>query len=204
MDKEFAKRKIVELIDDINYHNKLYYDEDKNSISDYEYDQKMNALVDLEKKFPELKSKNSPSIRVGGKITKEFETFKHSNPMLSLSNTYSEKDLNDFDKRTKKSLGIDNIEYVCELKYDGVALSILYEDGRFKKALTRGDGNYGDDISNNVLTIKTLPLNLERASKLKIEVRGEAFISKKNFEKLNQNKKPVSYTHLTLPTTPYV
>ncbi len=189
MDREFAKRKIVELRDDINYHNKLYYDEDKNSISDYEYDQKMNALVDLEKKFPELKSKNSPSIRVGGKITKEFETFKHSNPMLSLSNTYSEKDLNDFDKRTKKSLGIDNIEYVCELKYDGVALSILYEDGRFKRALTRGDGNYGDDISNNVLTIKTLPLNLERASKLKIEVRGEAFISKKNFEKLNQNKK---------------
>ena len=189
MDREFAKRKIVELIDDINYHNKLYYDEDKNSISDYEYDQKMNALVDLEKKFPELKSKNSPSIRVGGKITKEFETFKHSNPMLSLSNTYSEKDLNDFDKRTKKSLGIDNIEYVCELKYDGVALSILYEDGRFKRALTRGDGNYGDDISNNVLTIKTLPLNLERASTSKIEVRGEAFISKKNFEKLNQNKK---------------
>ena len=109
--------------------------------------------------------------------------------MLSLSNTYSEKDLNDFDKRTKKSLGVENIEYVCELKYDGIALSILYEDGRFKRALTRGDGNYGDDISNNVLTIKTLPLNLERASKLKIEVRGEAFISKKNFEKLNQNKK---------------
>ena len=189
MDKEFAKKRIEELRDDINYHNKLYYDEDKNSISDYEYDQKMNALVDLEKKFPELKSKNSPSIKVGGKITKEFETFKHSNPMLSLSNTYSEKDLNDFDKRTKKSLGVENIEYVCELKYDGIALSILYEDGRFKRALTRGDGNYGDDISNNVLTIKTLPLNLERASKLKIEVRGEAFISKKNFEKLNQNKK---------------
>ena len=189
MDKEFAKKRIEELEDEINYHNQLYYDEDKNSISDYEYDQKMNALIDLEKKFPKLKSKNSPSIKVGGKITKEFETFKHSNPMLSLSNTYTDKDLDDFDKRTKKNLGIEKIEYVCELKYDGVALSILYEDGRFKRALTRGDGNYGDDISNNVLTIKTLPLDLKRADTLTIEVRGEAFISKKNFEKLNYHKK---------------
>ena len=189
MDKEFAKKRIEELKDEINYHNQLYYDEDKNSISDYEYDQKMNALIDLEKKFPKLKSKNSPSIKVGGKITKEFETFKHSNPMLSLSNTYTDKDLDDFDKRTKKNLGIEKIEYVCELKYDGVALSILYEDGRFKRALTRGDGNYGDDISNNVLTIKTLPLDLKRADTLPIEVRGEAFISKKNFEKLNYHKK---------------
>ena len=109
--------------------------------------------------------------------------------MLSLSNTYTDKDLDDFDKRTKKNLRIEKIEYVCELKYDGVALSILYEDGRFKRALTRGDGNYGDDISNNVLTIKTLPLDLKRADTLTIEVRGEAFISKKNFEKLNYHKK---------------
>ena len=116
MDKEFAKKRIEELKDEINYHNQLYYDEDKNSISDYEYDQKMNALIDLEKKFPKLKSKNSHSIKVGGKITKEFETFKHSNPMLSLSNTYTDKDLDDFDKRTKKNLGIEKIEYVCELK----------------------------------------------------------------------------------------
>ena len=140
MDRESAKNRNNELIKEINLHNRLYYNEHKNIISDFEYDQKMNQLIDLEVKFPELISESSPSLKVGGKITKEFNTLNHTLPMLSLTNTYSDEDLYDFDKRVKKILEIDNVEYLCELKYDGVALSIMYEDGKFKRALTRGDG----------------------------------------------------------------
>ena len=147
MDKKSAKKRINVLRDQINYHNKLYYDEAKNEISDFEYDQMMNELIDLETKFPNLNSENSPSVKVGGKITKDFNTINHKSPMLSLANTYSDKDLNDFDKRVKKILGVESVEYICELKYDGVALSITYENGKFKRALTRGDGSKGDDLS---------------------------------------------------------
>ena len=187
MDKESAKKRINILRDQINYHNKLYYDEAKNEISDFEYDQMMNELIDLETKFPNLNSENSPSVKVGGKITKDFKTINHKSPMLSLANTYSDKDLNDFDKRVKKILGVDDVEYICELKYDGVAVSITYENGKFKRALTRGDGSKGDDISNNAITIKSLPLHLK--NKDTIEVRGEAFIGKKDFKRLNEGKK---------------
>ena len=161
MDKNLIKNEIKKLREEIDYHNKLYYDESENIISDYEYDQKMNSLINLEKKYPEFKSSSSPSIKIGGNITKEFKTFKHSDKMLSLSNTYSNEDLDEYDKRLKKNLNKENIEYTCELKYDGVALSIIYENGKFKRAITRGDGNYGDDISNNVLTIRTLPIKLK-------------------------------------------
>ena len=115
-------------------------------------------------------------MKVGGKITKSFETFNHTQPMLSLSNTYSDQDLTDFDNRVKKILKVEEIDYLCELKYDGVALSMSYENGLFKRALTRGDGSKGDDISNNVMTIKTLPLKLSK--EVNFEVRGEGFISK--------------------------
>ena len=187
MDKYSIKKRILQLRDEINFHNKLYYDESKNIISDYEYDLKIKELIDLENLNPELKSLDSPSVKIGGKITKSFETFNHTQPMLSLSNTYSDKDLIDFDKRVKKILEVEELDYICELKYDGVALSILYENGLFKRALTRGDGSKGDDISNNAMTIKTLPLKL--SEKVNIEVRGEGFISKSNFVKLNKEKK---------------
>jgi len=188
MDKNSAKKRIEQLINEIEYHNKLYYDDNQNIISDYEYDIKMNELISLEKKFPEFLLSSSPSLKVGGKITKNFKTFEHEIPMLSLSNTYSDTELNDFDKRIKKLLDKNNIEYVCELKYDGVALSIAYENNMIKKVLTRGDGKFGDDISNNALTIKTLPIKINSNENLNIEVRGEAFISKSNFESLNIEK----------------
>ena len=187
MDKYSIKKRILQLRDEINFHNKLYYDESKNIISDYEYDLKIKELIDLENLNPELKSLDSPSVKIGGKITKSFETFNHTQPMLSLSNTYSDQDLIDFDKRVKKILEVEELDYLCELKYDGVALSILYENGLFKRALTRGDGSKGDDISNNAMTIKTLPLKL--SEEVNIEVRGEGFISKSNFVKLNKEKK---------------
>ena len=188
MDKESARKKIEILREEIEYHNKLYYDDNENIISDYEYDLKMNELISLEKKFPEFSLPTSPSLKVGGTITKNFKTFKHNEQMLSLSNTYSDEDLDDFDKRIKKILDTLDIEYVCELKYDGVALSIIYENNKLKRALTRGDGKYGDDISNNALTIKTLPIKLKSEENLDIEVRGEAFISKSNFDLLNKEK----------------
>ena len=188
MDRETARKKITNLREEIEYHNKLYYDDNENIISDYDYDLKMNELISLEKEFPEFLISTSPSLKVGGKITKDFKTFKHNTPMLSLSNTYSNNDLDDFDKRIKKLLKTDDIEYVCELKYDGVALSILYEKNKLKRAITRGDGKYGDDISNNALTIKTLPIKLNSEKALDIEVRGEAFISKSNFKFLNKKK----------------
>ena len=187
MDKYSIRKRILQLRNEINFHNKLYYDESKNIISDYEYDLKIKELIDLENLNPELKSLDSPSVKIGGKITKSFETFNHTQPMLSLSNTYSDQDLIDFDKRVKKILEVEELDYLCELKYDGVALSILYENGLFKRALTRGDGSKGDDISNNAMTIKTLPLKL--SEKVNIEVRGEGFISKSNFVKLNKEKK---------------
>ena len=188
MDRETARKKITNLREEIEYHNKLYYDDNENIISDYDYDLKMNELISLEKEFPEFLISTSPSLKVGGKITKDFKTFKHNTPMLSLSNTYSNSDLDDFDKRIKKLLKTDDIEYLCELKYDGVALSILYEKNKLKRAITRGDGKYGDEISNNALTIKTLPIKLNSEKTLDIEVRGEAFISKSNFKFLNKEK----------------
>lgn len=187
MDTNSVKKRIHQLRKEIDYHNKLYYEESRNIISDFDYDKKIQELIKLEELHPEFKSTSSPSVKVGGKITKDFNTFDHNVPMLSLSNTYSNQDLLDFDKRVKKNLNIEEVEYLCELKYDGVALSIFYENGLFKRALTRGDGEKGDDISNNVITIKTLPLKLSES--VDLEVRGEAFISKSNFMMLNDEKR---------------
>ncbi len=187
MDISSVKKRIHQLRKEIDYHNKLYYEESRNIISDFDYDKKIQELIKLEELHPEFKSASSPSVKVGGKITKDFNTFDHNVPMLSLSNTYSNQDLLDFDKRVKKNLNIEEVEYLCELKYDGVALSIFYENGLFKRALTRGDGERGDDISNNVITIKTLPLKLSES--VDLEVRGEAFISKSNFMMLNDEKR---------------
>ena len=186
---QLVKQKIEDLKSEIEYHNNLYYNEDKNEISDLEFDKKLSYLIELEKKYPEFKTSDSPSERVGGKITKKFETKNHKIPMLSLSNTYSESELFDFDKRIKKRLSNNDIEYTCEIKYDGVALSLIYENRKLKYALTRGDGKKGDDITTNVYTIRSIPLKLSSIAPSYMEIRGEVFISKSNFKKLNDYKK---------------
>ena len=186
---QLVKQKIEDLKSEIEYHNNLYYNEDKNEISDLEFDKKLSYLIELEKKYPEFKTSDSPSERVGGKITKKFETKNHKIPMLSLSNTYSESELFDFDKRMKKRLSNNDIEYTCEIKYDGVALSLIYENRKLKYALTRGDGKKGDDITTNVYTIRSIPLKLSSIAQSYMEIRGEVFISKSNFKKLNDYKK---------------
>ena len=186
---QLVNQKIEDLKSEIEYHNNLYYNEDKNEISDLEFDKKLSYLIELEKKYPEFKTSDSPSERVGGKITKKFETKNHKIPMLSLSNTYSESELFDFDKRMKKRLSNNDIEYTCEIKYDGVALSLIYENRKLKYALTRGDGKKGDDITTNVYTIRSIPLKLPSIAPSYMEIRGEVFISKSNFKKLNDYKK---------------
>ncbi len=186
---QLVKQKIEDLKSEIEYHNNLYYNEDKNEISDLEFDKKLSYLIELEKKYPEFKTSDSPSERVGGKITKKFETKNHKIPMLSLSNTYSESELFDFDKRMKKRLSNNDIEYTCEIKYDGVALSLIYENRKLKYALTRGDGKKGDNITTNVYTIRSIPLKLSSIAPSYMEIRGEVFISKSNFKKLNDYKK---------------
>ena len=188
-EEQIKKREIDTLKSEIEYHNNIYYNKDSNEISDLEYDKKLNTLIELENKFPHLKTIDSPSQRIGGTITKKFESIKHNNPMLSLSNTYSEAELIEFDKRIKKNLPNENIQYTCELKYDGVALSLIYENRILKYALTRGDGKKGDNITNNVYTIKSIPIKLPIEAPDFIEVRGEVFISKNDFKKLNTYRK---------------
>ncbi len=189
MTQEQARIKVEELSTKINYYNEKYYQEDSSEISDYEFDQLLNELIALESSFPALKKPDSPTQRVGGTITKNFETVYHKYPMLSLGNTYSQEDLRDYDKRVAKGLGHENYEYICELKFDGVALSVTYENGLLSRAVTRGDGEKGDDITNNAKTIKTLPLRLNAKNiPDTFEVRGEVFMPRNVFDNLNKEK----------------
>lgn len=191
------KDRIQELSDKINYHNHLYYQENKSTISDREFDALLNELLSLEEKFPEYKLADSPTARVGGGITKNFETVVHKYKMLSLSNTYSEEELIDFDNRIKKSF--NNYTYSCELKYDGVAMSVTYQNGVIKTATTRGDGTKGDNITTNAKTIKTLPLKIQSSSLLDFEVRGEVFLPRKEFERINLEKQKLGEDLLANP-----
>jgi len=186
--KDQAKKEIQELVEKIDYHNYSYYQKHTSEISDYEFDQLLEKLIQLEKEYPEFKAPYSPTQRVGGTITKEFETVKHKYPMLSLGNTYSREELTAFDKRVLKSLGDKPYQYFCELKFDGVAISITYEKGILIRAVTRGDGNRGDDITHNAKTIKTLPLKIKGSFPNEFEVRGEVYLSKSSFQKLNHEK----------------
>ncbi|QSE96387.1 NAD-dependent DNA ligase LigA [Fulvivirga lutea] len=188
MTKEQAKKEIAELSEKINYYNDLYYQKDTSEISDYEFDQLLERLINLEKEHPELKEDDSPTQRVGGTVTKSFETVYHKHAMLSLGNTYSTDDLRDFDKRVEKGLETTEYEYFCELKFDGVALSLTYENGKLTRAVTRGDGTRGDDITNNVKTIRTIPLKLKGNYQTEFEARGEAFLSKEAFARLNKER----------------
>jgi DNA ligase (NAD+) len=189
MTAEEAKKRIEELSAQVNYHNHLYYQESRTEISDYAFDQLLEELILLENQFPQFRYQDSPTQRVGGTITKEFETVEHDFPMLSLSNTYSEEELLEFDKRVAKGLSEQPYEYFCELKFDGVAISLLYEDGYLSRAATRGDGTRGDDITNNAKTIRTLPLSIKKEGvSPRFEVRGEVFMSREVFNKLNRQR----------------
>lgn len=181
-----SKEKIIALREELRHHNFLYYLESRPEISDFEYDKKLMELQELEDKFPELDDPNSPTKRVGGDISKNFTTVNHEVPMQSLGNSYSEVEIEEFIARIQKELESDAIEFVCELKYDGVAIAVKYENGEFKQALTRGNGLQGDDVSNNVKTIRSLPLKLRGEYPEKLEVRGEIMFSNNAFEKLNE------------------
>jgi DNA ligase (NAD+) len=187
MDKQEAKQRIEELTGEINEHNYRYYVLSKPVISDYDFDMMLEELIRLEKEFPEFAYPNSPTKRVGGDITKEFRQVKHIYPMLSLSNTYSEQEIKDFDTRVRKVVG-DDFVYVCELKYDGVSISLHYVDGKLDRAVTRGDGTQGDDVTTNIKTIRSIPLTLKGDYPQEFEIRGEIFMHKDRFAKFNQER----------------
>ncbi|MBO6761669.1 MAG: NAD-dependent DNA ligase LigA, partial [Roseivirga sp.] len=188
MTEQQAFAQIQELSEKINYHNDLYYQKDKSEITDYEFDQLLEKLIALENQFPQYKFEDSPSQRVGGTITKNFETVVHKYPMLSLGNTYSKEDLIDWDGRVKRGLGTDDYAYFCELKFDGTALSLTYENGQLKRAVTRGDGTQGDDVTTNAKTIRSIPLKVKHQVPESFEVRGEVYFPKKEFERVNAER----------------
>lgn len=182
-----AVTRIAELTAQLNKYNYHYYVLSTSLVSDFEFDILLKELEQLEKQFPHLVDADSPSKKVGGAITKEFQTVKHKYPMLSLGNTYSEEDLIEFDHRIKKAIG-ENFEYVAELKFDGLAISLTYQKGKLIRAVTRGDGTQGDDVTANVKTIKSIPHQLKPGNYPdEFEIRGEIFMHKKTFEKLNNN-----------------
>ncbi len=189
LSKDEAKKRLKELRELINHHSYLYYVLDKPEISDHEYDLLFQELLAIEEKFPDLVTLDSPSHKVGAPPLKEFKTIVHSFPMLSLGNAFTDEDLLEFDRRTKRELGIDIIEYVAELKMDGLAISLRYENGILISGSTRGDGLRGEDVTLNVKTVKDIPLRLVGESLPSvIEVRGEVIMYKKEFEELNKDR----------------
>ena len=179
------KEQMDALVAELNQHNYNYYVLAMPTIGDYEFDKKLKHLAELEKANPDFANPNSPTQRVGGDITKNFITVQHKYAMLSLGNTYNEQDLRDFDERIRKAIG-DNFEYVCELKFDGLSISLTYESGKLVRAVTRGDGTKGDDVTNNVKTIHTVPhqIKVDQAPE-HFEIRGEIFMHKAAFLRLN-------------------
>nr|WP_026678354.1 NAD-dependent DNA ligase LigA [Fictibacillus gelatini] len=186
MNEEQAKQRIDELRNLLEKYNYEYYVLDKPSVPDSEYDQLMKELIELENNHPGLRDPHSPSVRVGGEPLDFFEKVQHEVPMLSLGNAFNEKDLRDFDRRVRDGVG-NHVSYVAELKIDGLAVSLTYEDGRFVRGATRGDGTTGEDITSNLRTIRSIPLKLNRP--LSLEVRGEAFMPKRSFQSLNEHRK---------------
>jgi len=190
---------IVSLRDELNQHNYNYYVLDNPTISDFEFDQKLKKLQELEEKHPEFFDENSPTQRVGGSITKNFNTVVHENRMFSLENSYSQEDLIDWEKRIQKVLGNVAVEYVCELKYDGASISITYENGKLVRAVTRGDGFQGDDVTNNIKTIKSVPLQLKGNYPPKFDIRGEIILTLAGFEKMNMELVDIGETPYSNP-----
>lgn len=190
MNIDEAKKRIAELSELIDIHNYNYYILSQPTISDYDFDMLMNELIKLEKEFPEFASPTSPTKRVGGDITKDFPTVKHRYPMLSLANSYNRDEIIDFINRTKKLLDENNeqVEFVCELKFDGVSISLTYEHGVLIRAVTRGDGTQGDDVTSNVKTIKTIPLKLRGSHPDFFEMRGEIIMPHESFNRVNAER----------------
>jgi DNA ligase (NAD+) len=183
-----AKKQIETISAELKQHSYNYYVLAMPAISDFEFDKKLEALTALEKEFPEFLDPDSPTQKVGGFVTKEFKTVKHRWPMLSLGNTYNEQELLDFDQRIRKAIG-DNFEYVCELKFDGLSMSLTYENGKLARAVTRGDGVQGDEVTTNVKTIQSIPKQLKGDGyPSEFEIRGEVFMHLKAFERLNQER----------------
>jgi DNA ligase (NAD+) len=183
-----AKKRIHELSSELKQHNYNYYVLAMPTISDFDFDKKLEELSGLEKQFTAFAEPDSPTQRVGGEVTKEFETVKHKWPMMSLGNTYNEQELLDFDQRIRKAIG-DDFEYVCELKFDGLSMSLTYEQGKLVRAVTRGDGVKGDDVTTNVKTIHSIPKKLDDGNYPEhFEIRGEVFMHLKAFERLNNER----------------
>lgn len=175
MERDKAEKRVLELHDILNRYNYEYHVLDKPSVSDAEYDSLLHELLTLEKDYPELQTQDSPSQRVGGNILEMFNKVEHRTPMLSLGNAFNEDDLRDFDRRVRQGVG-DEVTYVCELKIDGLAVSLRYEDGVFVQGATRGDGTTGEDITMNLKTIRSIPLRLK--DPVSIEVRGSFYAQK--------------------------
>lgn len=189
-DSATIQERIKQLSDEINRHNYYYYMLDDPKISDYDFDQLLQQLIDLERQYPEYVTPDSPTQRVGGTITKQFESAAHVYPMLSLGNTYSEEDLTEFDTRVRAMIN-GPVEYVCELKYDGVAISLIYENGLLVRAVTRGDGVRGDVVTANVKTIGSVPLRLTGDYPAMIEARGEIIMPFDSFNALNAEREEI-------------
>jgi DNA ligase (NAD+) len=180
--------KIEQLTAELNEYNYQYYVLANSVISDFDFDIKLKELEKLEQEYPQFRDPNSPTLKVGGDITSKFKTVKHRWPMLSLSNTYSEQELRDFDNRVQKAIG-HPVEYVCELKFDGLSISLTYENGKLAQAITRGDGIQGDDVTQNVKTIRKIPHQLKKGDYPEIfEIRGEIFMHKSAFLRLNKER----------------
>ena len=193
------KKIIQDLRDELNQHNHNYYVLDKPIISDFEFDHKLKQLEELEKQYPEFFDENSPTQRVGGSITKNFQTIAHDFRMYSLDNSYSKEDLLDWENRIQKVLGNVDLQFTCELKYDGASISITYENGKLLRALTRGDGFQGDDVTNNIKTIKSIPLQLKGNYPSRFDIRGEVILPFEGFEKMNQELIEIGETPYSNP-----
>jgi DNA ligase (NAD+) len=182
------QEKLNALRDELREHNYNYYILDNATISDYEFDMKLKKLQELEAKHPEFQDPNSPTLRVGGEITKDFKTVTHEYRMYSLDNSYSKEDLLDWEKRIHKILGVETVAYTCELKYDGASMNLTYEDGVLVRAVTRGDGFQGDEVTNNIKTINTVPLRLKGDYPPKFDIRGEIILPLDGFKKMNEER----------------
>lgn len=207
MDKVHAEKRIKELSSEIEIHNHNYYVNDKPTISDFEFDKLLEELIALENQFPELLLSTSPSQRVGGAITKEFKSVKHTYPMLSLSNSYSTEDMIDFDRRVQEGLGLQSadlfssstVKYVCELKFDGLSIGLNYTNGQLVQAVTRGDGVQGDDVTTNAKTIRSIPLKLKGNFPSSFEIRGEIFMPRTVFDEINKEREEIGESPLANP-----
>ncbi|MCU0361316.1 MAG: NAD-dependent DNA ligase LigA, partial [Bacteroidia bacterium] len=206
MNTKEIEQRIKRLSEEIEEHNHRYYVLDKPVISDFAFDKLLEELIQLEKEHPEFLKDNSPSQRVGGAITKVFKSVKHNYPMLSLSNSYSEADIQDFDRRVREGLGMGEdlfgaapVDYVCELKFDGLSIGLTYEQGQLLQAVTRGDGVQGDDVTTNVKTIRSVPLNLKGDYPERFEIRGEIYLPRKVFDEINREREDIGEAPLANP-----